>query len=132
MLKKDHKPVIFYFHLLVRGLEKLVIISMCLYVPMPCVGRTVIKKHTSCLRKLSHSYLISFLTLRVTVTSALTHEGAFSPMLGLATSTTAKLVMGCAIRAQPPKYTLPSSARLRMICCKLQRKLLRKNLQFFT
>lgn len=85
-----------------------------LILPMPWFGRTVIRKQTSCFLKFSHSCLISFRTLNVTVTSARTRDGAFSPMLGLATSTTAKLVMGWAIRAQPPKYTLSSSERLVM------------------
>lgn len=79
---------------------------------MPCVGRTVTKKHTSCFRRLSHSCLISLRTLSATVTSARTLDGALSPMLGLATSTTANDWMGWAMRAHPPKYTLPSSALL--------------------
>lgn len=57
-------------------------------------GFTVIKKQTSCFLKFSHSAFISFLTDKLMVTSALTLDGLFSPMFGLATSTTAKLTMG--------------------------------------
>lgn len=48
-------------------------------LPIGHVGRTVIRKQTSCLRKFSHSALISLRTLKFTVTSALTLEGFFSP-----------------------------------------------------
>lgn len=49
------------------------------------------------------------LTFRLMVTSARTRVGQFSPMLGLATSTTVKATMGWAIRAQPPNTTPPYS-----------------------
>lgn len=52
-------------------------------------------------------------TFKLIVTSALTRMGQFSPMLGLATSTTVKETMGCAILAHPPKTTPPYSDNLR-------------------
>lgn len=52
---------------------------MILHLPIGAVGRTVSRKHTSCFRKFSHSDLISCLTLRFIVTSALTLDGFFSP-----------------------------------------------------
>ena len=61
------------------------------------------------LRKFSHSILTLSFTLKLTETSARTREGCFSPILGLATSTIENVVMGRAIRAQPPNSTCPSS-----------------------
>ena len=54
---------------------------MFFLLPIVSDGRTVMRKQTSCLRRFSHSALISFLTLRFTVTSALTLEGLFSPAI---------------------------------------------------
>ena len=61
------------------------------------------------LRKFSHSILTLSFTLKLTETSARTREGCFSPILGLATSTIENVVIGRAIRAQPPNSTCPSS-----------------------
>ena len=63
----------------------------------------------SYLRKFSHSILTLSFTLKLTETSARTREGCFSPILGLATSTIENVVIGKAIRAQPPNSTCPSS-----------------------
>lgn len=48
-------------------------------LPIGLFGFTVIKKQTSCFLKFSHSAFISGLTERLTVTSALTLLGRFSP-----------------------------------------------------
>jgi len=52
-------------------------------------------------------------TFKLTVTSARTRMGQFSPILGFATSTTVKETMGCAILAHPPKTTPPYSDNLK-------------------
>ena len=59
------------------------------------VGRQVMRKHTSCFLRASHSARTDGWTLSVRVTSARTRAGQTSPTLGFNTSITEKEVICC-------------------------------------
>ena len=59
------------------------------------LGRQVMRKHTSCFLRASHSARTDGWTLRVRVTSARTRAGQTSPTLGFNTSITEKEVICC-------------------------------------
>ena len=59
------------------------------------LGLQVMRKHTSCFLRASHSARTDGWTLRVRVTSARTRAGQTSPTLGFNTSITEKEVICC-------------------------------------